>query len=655
MVKASFRHLLGALVLVSACSLSSCRERTVPVEPRQRPLVEEQTEREEPARPELQPIILEPEEERDPNMLQADGTRIVNGKGEQVILRGCNLGNWLLLEMWMLDWSHIRDQHHLETIIAERFGEDEKERLFDIYRDHWITERDFRVIRRFGMNCVRVPFNYRILMAEDKPYELKSDAFKWLDQSIEWARGGYGLYVILDLHGTPGGQSVDHTTGRGGQNRLWEEEYQKQTAWLWQQIAEHYKDSPVVAAYDVINEPFGDYKSADHIPKLIETCERIYASIREVDPHHIIFMPGSKSSEIYGKPEDHDWENVGYTEHFYPGLFGEEPTTYNHARFVYRTIPRKAAFLEEVQVPFLVGEFNVVFQHVGGAALMRAYYDTFAEHGWAATMWCYKLVHKRGGVGVDNWYMVTNKDPLPRVNPETSSKEEIEAYFKSFSTMEYGYYENLGAALTMDTPPEVQLPALPVLPVVPPATDDPSPWSASDIDGAMTGGQKVISEKELEIYGSGEDIWAKSDQFRYLWQKISGDVYLGATLDSLVDSHIHAKAGLMLRGGLEPDAAFVMIHVFPDGELMLAIREEPGAEVTQKTIGRVQVPIRMRLVRKGPQLEAAFVENGGQWTPERVRLPLALRFGGYVGFAVMSHDNQALTTARFSDIRFSAR
>jgi len=185
---------------------------------------------------------------KEPDILQARGTEIVNAKGERVELRGCNLGNWFLLEMWMLDIHDIRDQHEFELILERRFGRARKDRLMDVYRANWIHERDFPIVKRFGFNTVRLPFHYSLLEDDARPFELKPDAFRWLDHAVELAEK-HGLYVILDLHGVQGGQSDDHTTGRAGQNKLWDSQRsQERVAWLWGEIAAHYKDSEIVAA-----------------------------------------------------------------------------------------------------------------------------------------------------------------------------------------------------------------------------------------------------------------------------------------------------------------------------------------------------------------------------------------------------------------------
>ncbi len=582
--------------------------------------------------------------------LRSDGTQWVNARGDRVILKGCNLGNWLLLEMWMLDWEDIPDQYELENILAGRFGQDGKNRLMEAYRENWITWRDFPLIRSFGFNVVRVPFNYRLLEDDAKPFELKPDAFKWLDRAVDWSRRA-GLYVILDLHGAPGGQSKDHTTGRSGQNLLWTDpQCQERTIWLWQQIAEHFRDSPVVAAYDVVNEPYGCPRGE----LMVKLFDEIYQAIRTVDQDHVVIAPATHEGiEFYGKPRDRGWENVAFTEHCYPGLFGEELSKESHSRFISRHVPWRQHVLDGMQAPFLVGEFNVVFESVGGPALMRQYYDLYGRLGWAATMWCYKLVKKEGGMKEDSWAMVVNADARPPIHPRTSKGEELEAYFRWLGTMDYSVHSNLGAALTSPQPPMEPVPVYPAMPVAPPASDTLRNWAFTDINGAIPGGQRALSESEdaLEVYGGGEDIWEKQDQFRFVWRKVSGDFELTATVQSLAEADQYAKAGLMIRSTLEPDSTHFLINVFPNGEVAIGWRDRNGAMMKQKGIGHPGFPVMLAVRRQGEIITAAYSTDGKHWEKNRFRASRDLGRECFTGLLVLSHDNHCLTTAKFTDIK----
>src|ERR1039457_4134675 len=135
--------------------------------------------------------------------LHANGAAIVDDQGQPVILRGCNLGNWLLNELWMMDMKgpdDPKDHWQLEELLQQRFGVEEKERLFAVYRENWIKPRDFDIIKSWGFNTVRLPFYYDLLENDTVPGQLRPDAFKWLDRAIIMANKA-GVYVILDLHG----------------------------------------------------------------------------------------------------------------------------------------------------------------------------------------------------------------------------------------------------------------------------------------------------------------------------------------------------------------------------------------------------------------------------------------------------------------------
>ena len=70
-------------------------------------------------------------------ILTSEGTNFVNGKGETVLLKGCNLGSWLNLEMWMMDIKdeeQYPDQYTIENILTNRFGSAEKDRIMDLHR-----------------------------------------------------------------------------------------------------------------------------------------------------------------------------------------------------------------------------------------------------------------------------------------------------------------------------------------------------------------------------------------------------------------------------------------------------------------------------------------------------------------------------------------
>jgi len=579
------------------------------------------------------------------------GTRFVDSEGQPIVLRGCNVGNWLLLEMWMLDIQGVADQHEFEAILEKRFGKDRRHSLMETYRENYIRPRDFDIIKSFGFNLVRVPFDYALVEDPEHPGHLHPGGVAWLDRAVRMARDA-GLYVILDMHGAPGRQSLDHTTGWSGQNRLWyDEQAQAQMVSLWTELAARYRDETAVMGYDLVNEPFGDGKTENHQPILVALVDRLILAIHTVDTNHVIFAPSTfQGVEFYGKPADRGWVNVAFTEHYYPGIFGSPSTFDSHARFFGRNIPAKAAHLEDVQATLLVGEFNVVLEHLKPAALMRKYYDEYARHGWAATMWSYKLLRKGGGAGGSFWGMVANRDPLPGANIKGSSYEQLASYFALMGTMDYSINEALREQLTTETPEPVELAAQEWF-RTPPAMDLIPGWQASDINNARPGGQRQLSSRGMEIYGGGTDIFSNNDQFRLVWAEASGDVRLAARIDFLHDTDKYAKAGVMIRNSVAPDSAHVLLHVFPDGKLVIAWRERDGQPMKEKEIADAGFPVHVELERKDGRITGRYSQDGKTWQSAPLPDAIQLNEDLLVGLAVLSHDkNSSLARAVFEEI-----
>lgn len=96
------------------------------------------------------------------------GQKIYNKRGEEVILRGVNLGTWLIHESWMTPIENSDDNISTLNTLTERFGVEKAYELINIYEDNWITEYDLDRIVELGFNCVRVPFWFRNFYYDDK-------------------------------------------------------------------------------------------------------------------------------------------------------------------------------------------------------------------------------------------------------------------------------------------------------------------------------------------------------------------------------------------------------------------------------------------------------------------------------------------------------
>lgn len=373
------------------------------------------------------------------SMLKQHGTMWMNQEGQKVSLRGINLGNWLAMEMWMLGseapiGDGITDQCTFESALASRFTDEEVESVLDTHRDNWITSADWDVIAESGFNLVRVPFLSSLLENENAPKTLRDDAWVYLDKAIAEAKAR-NLYIILDLHGAVGGQGEEQHTGCAGKNELWNNvSYQDRTAWLWQEIAAKYKGEATVAAYDVLNEPWGTDSET-----LKDFTVELYEAIRSVDTDHIVILPGHNSDGIsaYGDPQDLDMENVAFGIHQYPGLFGWGETGYDVHRD-WLTCGENgetgvcdwATRASKVYTPLLVGELQpwLGLGELGGD-ITRATFDTFNDLNWAATAWSYKTLSPAGGLGGGQWGLMTNTGEQQLVKAQTWACNDWESTF----------------------------------------------------------------------------------------------------------------------------------------------------------------------------------------------------------------------------------
>ena len=124
-----------------------------------------------------------------------------------MLLKGIGLGNWLLPEGYMFKFKTTNSPRLIETAINQLVGEDEARNFWQTYRDNYITRDDIHFLKQAGFNSIRVPFSYRLLVSDARPSRLEGPGYELLDRLVDWCRQE-SLYVILDMHAAPGGQTV---------------------------------------------------------------------------------------------------------------------------------------------------------------------------------------------------------------------------------------------------------------------------------------------------------------------------------------------------------------------------------------------------------------------------------------------------------------
>jgi len=245
--------------------------------------------------------------------VHASGKQLVDAAGNTLQLRGINLGNWMVPEGYMFGLEGgPQSPREIEAFFNELIGPDEAAQFWHAYRDAYVTEDDIRYLHQTGANSIRIPMHYKFFLPGN------DEGFALLDRVVGWA-AKYHLYVILDLHCAPGGQTGANIDDSWGYPWLYESESsQAMTVAVWKRIAEHYRDNPAVLGYDLLNEPIPHFPALQKYNSQLEPIyKKLTAAIRTVDKNHVIILGGAQwdsNFAVFGAPFD---SNVMYTFHKY--------------------------------------------------------------------------------------------------------------------------------------------------------------------------------------------------------------------------------------------------------------------------------------------------------------------------------------------------
>ncbi|MFC2084169.1 cellulase family glycosylhydrolase [Bacteroidota bacterium] len=249
--------------------------------------------------------------------LKTSGKTIVDGNNNEVLLKGIGLGGWLLQEGYMLQTSSFANaEHEIRETISDLIGEEKTQEFYEKYWENYVREIDIQKISEWDFNSIRLPMHYNKLTNLENNNTYYEKGFEQIDLLLEWCKK-YELYLILDLHGAPGGQSAEGISDYDPTKpSLWESETNKEiTVKLWRKLAERYANETWIGGYDVINEPACDLGPTNQ--PLRELYIDITEAIREVDTNHIIFIEGNWYATTFtGLTPPWD-DNMAYSFHKY--------------------------------------------------------------------------------------------------------------------------------------------------------------------------------------------------------------------------------------------------------------------------------------------------------------------------------------------------
>ncbi|MBD3583656.1 cellulase family glycosylhydrolase [Flavobacterium selenitireducens] len=260
--------------------------------------------------------------------MRRDGQQILDHNGQPIILRGLGLGGWMVQEGYMLQTDAFAGpQHKIREKITQLIGTANTETFYQAYRDNGITKRDIDSLKAWGFNSVRLPMHYNLYTL---PIEQESgggntwldEGFERTDQLLEWCEQNQ-MYLILDMHATPGGQGKDANISDYDATKpsLWESEANRtKLIALWRKLADRYKDRQWIGGYDLINEPNWSFTQGGNINGCTENANtplrdlyiQLTNAIREVDTNHMIIIEGNCWGNNYNgilSATNQPWDN----------------------------------------------------------------------------------------------------------------------------------------------------------------------------------------------------------------------------------------------------------------------------------------------------------------------------------------------------------
>lgn len=182
----------------------------------------------------------------------------------------------------------------------------------------------------------------------------------------------------------------------------------------------------------------------------------------------------------------------------------------------------------------------------------------------------------------------------------------------------------------------------------PATTALPSPWSQQDIGAVGGSGAAGHSSGTFTVLASGADIWNTSDQFRYVYQNLSGDGQITARVVSLTNTNGWAKAGVMIRESLAANSKQAMTIVSATNGTAFQRRTTTGGS-SFHTGGSGSAPYWVRLVRIGSTFSSYVSSNGTTWTLLN-SVTISMTTNVYVGLATCATNNSRLTRAVFDNV-----
>lgn len=355
------------------------------------------------------------------------GQDLIQPDGSKLFIKGTNLGNWLNPEGYMFGFNKTNSGRFINEMFCQLAGPDFTAEFWKKFKDNYITRKDIEFIASTGANTIRLPFHYKLFTDEDyMGLTAAQDGFARIDSVVNWCRDNH-LYLILDMHDAPGGQTGDNIDDSYGYPWLFESETSQQLFCdIWRKIADYYKNETVILGYELINEPIAPYfENMDELNAKLEPLhKRAVQAIREVDKNHIILIGGAQWNGNFKPFKDSKYDNkLMYTCHRYGG----EPTK--------EAIQEIINFRDSVNLPMYMGEIGHNTDE-----WQAAFCKVMEENNIGYTFWPYKKLDGSSFMAIqrpEGWEQIVDFSEATRstykeIRDARPNQEEIKQIMNAF-------------------------------------------------------------------------------------------------------------------------------------------------------------------------------------------------------------------------------
>ena len=161
----------------------------------------------------------------------------------------------------------------------------------------------------------------------------------------------------------------------------------------------------------------------------------------------------------------------------------------------------------------------------------------------------------------------------------------------------------------------------------------------------------------ITMSGAGADIYMQIDEFRFAYKQLIGNGSITARVDSLTDTGTWARAGVMIRAGLDPVTPQAHIVVTPAERVEFTHRKLVNGDTVgiSTPVGSTPMPHWVRITRNGDTITGEHSADGVVWNTFTSGAAISstdvAMFGNvYIGLVASSWATGVPAVAEFSQV-----